>query len=292
MTELNAWRERQYWSDVVAARPDALIEQWIEESRAVRCAAAGVRDHPYGRHPRQRLDVFRPNGSGPWPLLVFVHGGYWQLGDRRDWAFLARGWNRAGVAVATLGYRVAPEVTLEEIADDVRAALAELATLSSAESLAADRIVVAGVSAGAHLSALAVAGPTGGLEPHAALLISGVYDPHPLGGTTPGVAIEASLELPVERISPYGRPAPQCPALICWGGAETDVFRAQSQSLCAHWQAWGANVTAASIDGVNHYTIVECLQEDHDGPIRAFLQEQFFGTPGEGPGSAPGAASA
>ena len=48
-----------------------------------------VRDVPYrddpAAHPeKHRLDLFLPAGEGPWPVLVFVHGGGWTRGDRAE----------------------------------------------------------------------------------------------------------------------------------------------------------------------------------------------------------------
>ncbi len=94
MTASLDWLERQYWADVVAVRPDRKIDKQIADSRVVREseAHAATIDRRYGHDKRQRLDLFSPEGEGPWPLLVFIHGGYWQLGSKDAWSFLAPGW--------------------------------------------------------------------------------------------------------------------------------------------------------------------------------------------------------
>ncbi len=91
MTVSLDWLERQYWADVVAIRPDRKIAQQIANSRMVRVLHPASIDIPYAADDRQRLDLFCPEGKGPWPLLIFIHGGYWQLGSKDHWSFLAPG---------------------------------------------------------------------------------------------------------------------------------------------------------------------------------------------------------
>ena len=285
MTASLDWLERQYWADVVAVRPDAKIDQQIADSRVIRESAehAATIDLCYGHDERQRLDLFSPEGEGPWPLLVFIHGGYWQLGSKDAWSFLAPGWMQKGVAVATLGYRLVPAVTLEDVAGDVRAALDYLAENAEALKLDVSRVLVSGVSAGAHLAAMAVTeedSAASQLSPVAALLLSGVYDPRPLAGTTPGAALKDLKSFNLSCISPLGRPPPSdCCCLIAWGADETAVFHNQSRALAAHWANWGVSATAMSLQDTNHYTVVDNLLAGRLGPVGEFVDEHLCGDP-------------
>ena len=285
MTASLDWLERQYWADVVAVRPDRKIDKQIADSRAVResAAHAATLDRCYGHDERQRLDLFSPEGDGPWPLLVFIHGGYWQFGSKNDWAFLAPGWIQKGVAVATLGYRLVPAVTLEDVAGDVRAALDYLAENAQDLHLDASRVLVSGISAGAHLAAMAVTEENSAasqLSPGAAVLLSGVYDIRPLAGTTPGVALSNSKSSDLSRFSPLGRPPPSdCCCLIAWGADETAVFHNQSRLLAAHWANWGVTATAMSLQDTNHYTVVDNLLAGTPGPVGEFVDEHLCGDP-------------
>jgi arylformamidase len=273
------WLERQYWADVIAVRPDRKIDQQIANSRMVSASHATTVDMPYAPHERQRLDLFCPEGHGPWPLLVFIHGGYWQLGSKDNWSFLAPGWMQKGIAFATLGYRLAPVVTLEEIAEDVRAGLDYLAENALALQLDVSRVVVSGVSAGAHLAAMAVTTEdpaTNQLSPVAAVLLSGVYDPRPLEGTTPGAALKDLGSINLSRISPLGRAPPShCHCLIAWGADETAVFHNQSRTLSAHWANWGVTAAAMSLQNTNHYNVVDNLHAGRPGPVGEFVDEHL-----------------
>ena len=285
MTASLEWLERQYWADVVAVRPDTKIDQQIADSRVLREseAHAATVDLCYGHDERQRLDLFCPEGEGPWPLLVFIHGGYWQLGSKDAWSFLAPGWIQKGVAVANLGYRLLPDVTLEDVVADVRAGLDYLAENAEALHLDVSRVLVSGVSAGAHLAAMAVTEEHPArrqLSPVAAVLLSGVYDLRPLAGTTPGAALSNSKSSDLSYFSPLGRPPPaDCCCLIAWGADETAVFHSQSRLLAAHWANWGVTATAMSLPNTNHYTVVDHLLAGSSGPAGQFIGEHLCGDP-------------
>ena len=109
-----------------------------------------------GDSPQQRLDVFLPEAEGVWPLIVFVHGGGWFFGGRREecisfvFKFVSQGY-----AVATVDYRLVPESTFPGSIHDVKAAIRYLRAHAEELQLNTDKIVVCGNSAGGHLAALA-----------------------------------------------------------------------------------------------------------------------------------------
>ena len=133
----------------------------ISERASARAGAlpTGMREDAYGADPRQKLDWGVPaNGSGKSPLLVFVHGGGWSIGDKRMGAgqkgqhFLGQGW-----AFASTNYRLVPQATVEQQAADIASAVAWLRQQPGVDP---NRIVLMGHSAGAHLAALVSTDPT------------------------------------------------------------------------------------------------------------------------------------
>ena len=115
--------------------------------RSARAWASGCATGiPYGAHPRQRFDLFLPDGR-PAGLVVFVHGGYWRAFDRGDWSHLAAGPLRRGWAVAMPGYVLAPEARIAAITAMIREAVA------AAAGEVEGPIRLAGHSAGGHLAA-------------------------------------------------------------------------------------------------------------------------------------------
>lgn len=110
----------------------------------------------YGDSPLQTLDFWRAAGATPAPLIVFVHGGGWKMGDKDNATgapkiahYLADGY-----AFATLNYRLVPGASVEQQAADVCAALALLKRDAARLNIDPARIVLMGHSAGAHLVAL------------------------------------------------------------------------------------------------------------------------------------------
>ena len=58
----------------------------------------------------QKMDVYLPDSGGPWPVLVYVHGGSWMHGDKSEAAGLGDGMTAQGYAVVSLNYRLYPFV--------------------------------------------------------------------------------------------------------------------------------------------------------------------------------------
>ncbi|MCZ8326016.1 MAG: alpha/beta hydrolase [Sphingomonadaceae bacterium] len=111
----------------------------------------------YGSDPLQELDFYKAkNGSGPAPLVIFVHGGGWKRGskDVAGSRYAPGHYTGLGYNYAAINYRLVPGATVEQQAGDV--ALALKALLNRAASLGIDRrrVVLSGHSAGAHLVAL------------------------------------------------------------------------------------------------------------------------------------------
>ena len=112
----------------------------------------GAREVAFGDDPAQRYDLFMPRTNAPVPLIVFVHGGGWSIGDKRSGlGEKATHFNALGYAVASINYRLVPQGTVEQQAADVAAAVA---SLRKQPGIDGSRVVVMGHSAGAHLAAL------------------------------------------------------------------------------------------------------------------------------------------
>lgn len=131
-----------------------VMERGGEGARGAR-VSGGV-EHAYGGDPLQKLDFYAAKANGPAPLLIHVHGGGWKRGDKgnatgRD---LAPHYTGLGYAVASVNYRLVPQATVEQQAADVAASVAWLHANAQRLGIDANRIVLTGHSAGAHLVAL------------------------------------------------------------------------------------------------------------------------------------------
>lgn len=117
-------------------------------------------DVPYAQEsPRQTLDLWLPNeGQGPFPLIIFVHGGGWVSGNKREttmpgvFKFPSQGY-----ALACVEYRLVPDVRWPEPLEDVRAAIRFLRAHAEEYRLNPDKVAIMGNSAGGHLSNMVAA---------------------------------------------------------------------------------------------------------------------------------------
>lgn len=130
------------------------LRERLAQRRQGSSSMGAAEEMSYGSHALQKLDFWPASTPGS-PLVIFVHGGGWKRGDKRD-GLGEKGAHflQLGYAVASLNYRLAPANTVEEEASDVAHATAFL--IQRAEKLGFDpaRVVLMGHSAGAHLSAL------------------------------------------------------------------------------------------------------------------------------------------
>lgn len=115
-------------------------------------------DIPYGDHPRQLLDVYVPeHGDGPFPVLVFFHGGKWMANSKDTFSFIGKSYLENGVIFVSANYRLAPEHTYPAPVRDCESAVIWVYENISGYNGDPERIVLSGHSSGAHLCALITA---------------------------------------------------------------------------------------------------------------------------------------
>jgi arylformamidase len=268
-TATREWLDAQYDARALVPDADAILEAWSEESRAIRAEFPPV-EVRYGDHPRQAVDVFRAaDAPRPAPLVVFVHGGYWQALDKETFAFLAAPFAEQGVVFADVDYRLAPEVGIADIVADVRAAVAEVAR--RADELGADprRITVIGHSAGGHLVAMLMATDwsTYGLPADtvgAGLGISGLYDLEPIRRSYVNDEVGMSEQDAHDASPVHTTPTAAGPLLLTCGGDEPGEFDRQQRLLAQAWSTMPVTILEQP-DG-SHFDACDRLARP--GPVR------------------------
>ena len=244
------------------------IAEYVDRSNAARqqCRNSGQPIHEirYGPGSSQTIDLVVPEAAGtetavghaadPVPLVVFIHGGYWQELSKIESFFAAHDCLEAGFAFAAVDYSLAPEATLDEIATECGAALGALVTAAPQHHIDPTRIVVAGSSAGAHLAAMVGLGP--GWRPAATVLVSGVFDLEPLIDTYINDAVGLDL-LAAQRNSPaLAELASFPPTVIAYGDNETAEFKRQSNEFASLLRTAGTEVTTIEVPGRNHFDVI------------------------------------
>ena len=179
--------ERQYF--MRAARPNyetVDLPGWIAKSDKFVSENTGTLDLVYGLHARNRLDYFPAKNNGE-SLALYIHGGYWQRGDKAIYRFLADNFIGNGISVALINYPMCPDVRFSEIVVHVRSAIKWLWMHAEELSFSKDKINVIGHSAGGHLTSEMMLTDWKALDkelPHevirSGVALSGLYDLSPL----------------------------------------------------------------------------------------------------------------
>jgi arylformamidase len=231
-----------------------LIQGWVSDAAAYRaqCPPTELR---YGSGERHTIDLFK---AADGPLMLFIHGGYWQALDKSFFSHMARGLNQNGRSVAVMSYDLCPHVRIGDIIEQTRDACRALWRETGA------KIVVSGHSAGGHLAAcmLATDWRDLGADPvPAAYAISGLFDLAPLVPTSLNAALVLSAD-EAERLSPLYWPPPAGKTLdAIVGETESGEFHRQAHAIVDQWGAAGVATAYAEIAGANHFTILAPLAD-------------------------------
>ena len=104
----------------------------------------------YGLRARHRLDLFHTQTPREHrPLIVFVHGGAWMHGDKKDYRFIGEAFAKEGFDVAVINYHLAPEHIFPASIDDLSLALNYLNVHQLKYQISTEKVVLMGHSAGA-----------------------------------------------------------------------------------------------------------------------------------------------
>ncbi len=259
-----------YNNSAAVADSATLMAGFRARSDTLRAARGERLDLRYGPDERNRIDYFAAHSPGP--VLVFIHGGYWQMRAKEDFAFLAEGPLAHGIHVALIGYTLAPAKRLTGIAAEVRSAIAWLGARVAEFGGDPARLVVSGWSAGGHLTALSLDDP--GVK--AGLAISGIYDLEPMRVCYVNDKLQLDAD-EVRRLSPLTqRPTRPIPLIVAFGGDELPELRRQSEEYAAARQRAGLPGRLVRLPKQNHFTILDELARP-DGALTALVRELVAG---------------
>ncbi|HWF09430.1 MAG TPA: alpha/beta hydrolase [Bryobacteraceae bacterium] len=227
-------------------------------------AAEVLRDVEYSRPAgvRLALDASIPDGDGPFPAAIVVHGGGWVRGDKRyDVAPLFQPLSEAGIAWFSIDYRLASDPFQFGVAiDDVEAAVRFVKAHAAEYRIDPDRIALIGESAGGQLAAMAaletpvkavvaIYTPTDLVS----LLKTSELIPAQIRNSLKGTPLEGLLIARLAQLSPIEQVrAGMPPFLMIHGTADPLVPFEQSKAMCAKMQAVGASCDLFRVPGGGH----------------------------------------
>ena len=243
-----------------AAVPDhpAVMARWRTDAEAAR-AAHPPRTLAYGPGTREVMDVFDA-GQGA-PVVVFIHGGYWQALDPSWFSGIAPAFLAHDICLAIPAYDLCPDVPLGRIVDQIRVVVARIAQETG------QRPVVVGHSAGGHLAACLLSEG----RARTAVAISGVFDLEPLIPTSLNEALRLG-EAEAKALSPIHWTVPAGAVLDCVVGAdETAAFLDQSRAMSDVWAAQGAVTRYEALAGLNHFTVLDPLADANSELVKRIV---------------------
>src|SRR5262245_20594601 len=137
-------------------------EEPLMTTNAPKIYDLAVEDVEYLRHGDQPLlaQIFKPRGQGPFPLLVELHGGAWNLGNRLQDTDLNAALAQSGIVVAALDWRMPPVASYPAALVDINYAIRWLKTRATEFGSRPDWVGAFGISSGGHMAMLA------GMRPH------------------------------------------------------------------------------------------------------------------------------
>jgi arylformamidase len=270
--------DREYNNSAKVTNAAEYLARYPAESARARETLPARLDLRYGPNPGETLDVFLPEGEGPWPIHVFVHGGYWRSLDKQDFSFVARAFQPVGVLVVVINYALIPTVDMDELVRQVRVSIAWLHRNGAALGGDPARLTVSGHSAGGHLVAMLMSADWHrfGLPEDvvkAGCGISGLYELEPIRlcylNETLGLTAEtARRNSPVHVV-----PAAAGPLLLAVGAAEGDEYHRQTESQAAAWRRRGLSVEIMDMAGHDHFSIITQLESPGTPLSRAILRQ-------------------
>jgi acetyl esterase/lipase len=235
--------------------------------------------------PKQSLDLYQPLETTNAPVLVFIHGGGWNEGDknletdgRQLYEDIGRAFSAQNILTAVINYRLLPKVSWRDQLKDVAAAVTWVRDHASEYGGDSSKLFVSGHSAGAQLAARVA------------------LDPDLLGkkdGLIAGVIAVSGAGYEIEkRLSYYARRfqesegegwqkevsllrfvnADSPPFLIFYGSKEARYFREQANKLAETCRIQGAKAKLIEIPNLDHFGTVLSMSEPESPTMRSMLE--------------------
>ena len=248
-----------------------------------------IDDVPYvagSDDPRQRLDLYLPRAADDFPVVIFVHGGYWVGQDKKYfepvvglYGNVGRALARRGIGAVVINYRLVPDVMFDRQFDDVAQAITWTRDHIDTYGGDPDRLVLAGHSAGGHIAALAAfdearltaAGVAPGVLRGVAAL-SPIFDLEHMAAnpppdradfnatvTTPAFGDALAFHSPRTYFSADG-----LPLLVVMGDADEPFLLEQIPDAVDELEALGAAVDFDVLPGTDHADVVLTIDGDDD----------------------------
>jgi len=233
------------------------------------------KDILYGDAPDQDLDIYYPkllakamesksDIESSYPMVVFVHGGSWESGNKDEYAFVGQSLAQAGYVTAVINYRKAPEHVYPDYVEDAAQAIAW--SYNNAESLHADpkRLAVIGHSAGAFNAVAAVANEEFlapyGIKPNDLSAVIGIAGPYSYDFRKFDSSTAFAADATPDNVMPDRHiKGTQPPYLLLTAEKDKVVHISNTIKMTQALKAAGVNVETGEIKGASHATSIGAM---------------------------------
>ncbi|XP_061130380.1 kynurenine formamidase isoform X2 [Syngnathus typhle] len=255
------WSHRMEADDVIKTHVKALKEG----TDRARSLAQTLLNVPYGEGEGEKLDAYIPTtNSLDLPLVIYIHGGYWQFLSKEESGFMAVPLIDKGVVVVAVGYDIAPRGNMDLMVSQVRRSVVSVVQQYSHIS----GLYLCGHSAGAHLAAMVLSTDWSqySVKPQikGAFLVSGIYDLLPILSTYVNEPLKMTEEVairnsPSKLIPQVKLSSSSCQFVVAVAEYDSPEFRKQSEDYYNTLKANGLNVTLEDVSNTDHFSIIEQL---------------------------------
>ena len=271
--------EREYSPSSCVSNYEDLVKSYTDESLKISKKLRFEKDLIYGNSKNEILDLCLASVKNS-PLVVFIHGGYWQLLSKDDCLFPAREFNDLDISYCAIDYTLAPDAHISEMVDQCRRSIKWLYENSNEYGYDRDQIFLIGSSAGAHLAAMTMLTdwnkyhlPSNIIK--GSTLLSGVYDIRPIVKTYINEPLNLDMDSASE-LSPLFLVEPNDgEVIISWGENETSEFKRQSIEFEKKWKHAGNKSNLLEVKGNNHFDIVFNMMRK-DCSLRRLMMQQIL----------------
>lgn len=222
-----------------------------------------ITDSPFGRDPRQRLDIYRPmTDATNLPIVVFFYGGSWNSGTKTGYSWVGRALAARGFVVVIPDYRLVPKERYPGFVEDGAGAVELAVRLARTVGGDPSRIVLSGHSAGAYIAAM-LAYDDRWLGANKSRIrgfagLAGPYDFLPLSGAAIRAAFAGTTDLDkTQPINFAGEGDP--PAFLATAADDRTVDWKNSDNLEARLKAVGVKVERKRYPGIGHAGLVTAI---------------------------------
>ena len=272
--------EKEYSPSTCIQNYNELINEYGSKSKIAESITTVIKDISYGKSKEECLDFF-PAAEKNSPLLVFLHGGYWQRLSKNESTFPAPHFVSSGINFAAINYTLAPQASIDEITEECRRSIIWLFNHADKLGMNPEKIFLLGSSAGAHLAAMllltdwdAYQLPSNVIK--GATLLSGIYDLRPIVKTYINEPLLMNEQL-AEELSPlFLVKKSTAQIIISWGEHETSEFKRQSIDFSNKWKKMGNTCTIFEEKNTNHFDILFQM-ENEQSKLKLEMLKQILG---------------